>query len=133
MTGAAAALICLIGRYLRGLMDPFVTLLEVHKPMYFMQEAGQPLRLRYVRAPYGPYASSCNSGLLYSATSRFPKLFETAFVEMPPSEHAEIKSQTLTAIKLGIDRENLATFSVGPACPSFSIHGHFRIVVCPST
>jgi hypothetical protein len=45
-------------RYLAGLLDPFVTLLEVHKLMYFMQEAGQPLRLRYVKGPYGPYAEN---------------------------------------------------------------------------
>jgi len=45
-------------RYLGGLMDPFVTLLEVHKLMYFMEEAGEPLRLRYVEAPYGPYAEN---------------------------------------------------------------------------
>jgi len=58
MTPGRAALIGLMHRYLAGLMDPFVTLLEVHKLMYFMQEAGQPLRLRYVAAPYGPYAEN---------------------------------------------------------------------------
>jgi uncharacterized protein YwgA len=39
-------------------MDPTITLLEVHKLMYFMQEAGEPLRLRYAKAPYGPYAEN---------------------------------------------------------------------------
>jgi len=39
-------------------MDPFVTLLEIHKLMYFMQEAGERLRLNYVKAPYGPYAEN---------------------------------------------------------------------------
>ncbi len=58
MTAGRAALVVLIDRYLRGLLDPFVTLLEVHKLMYFMQEAGQPLRLTYVQAPYGPYAEN---------------------------------------------------------------------------
>ena len=47
-----------MNRYLGGLMDPFVSLLEVHKLMYFMQEAGEPLRLRYAKAPYGPYAEN---------------------------------------------------------------------------
>ena len=47
-----------MNRYLGGLMDPFVTLLEVHKLMYFMQEAGEPLRLQYAKAPYGPYAEN---------------------------------------------------------------------------
>lgn len=58
MTPGRAALVGLVHRYLAGLMDPFVTLLEVHKLMYFMQEAGEPLRLRYVEAPYGPYAEN---------------------------------------------------------------------------
>jgi O-acetyl-ADP-ribose deacetylase (regulator of RNase III) len=56
MTPGRAALVVLMDRYLSGLLDPFVTLLEVHKLMYFMQEAGQDLRLDYVQAPYGPYA-----------------------------------------------------------------------------
>lgn len=58
MTVGRAALIGLVHRYREGLMDPFVTLLELHKLMYFMQEAGQPLRLAYQRGPYGPYAEN---------------------------------------------------------------------------
>lgn len=58
MTAGRAALIELMQRYLAGLLDPFVTLLEVHKLMYFMQEAGEPLALRYVKGPYGPYAEN---------------------------------------------------------------------------
>ncbi|HSM92952.1 MAG TPA: Appr-1-p processing protein, partial [Anaeromyxobacteraceae bacterium] len=41
-----------------ALMDPSITLLEVPKLMYFLQAAGQPLRLKYVKAPYGPYAEN---------------------------------------------------------------------------
>lgn len=58
MTAGRAALVGLMSRYLGGLMDPFVSLLEIHKLMYFMQEAGEPLKLRYVKAPYGPYAEN---------------------------------------------------------------------------
>lgn len=58
MTPGRAALVVLMERYLRGLMDPFVTLLEVQKLMYFMQEAGQSLRLKYVQHHYGPYAEN---------------------------------------------------------------------------
>lgn len=58
MTAGRAALVELMHRYLDGLLDPFVTLLEVHKLMYFLQEAGEPLRLRYKAAPYGPYAEN---------------------------------------------------------------------------
>lgn len=58
MTAGRAALVELMQRYLGGLLDPFVTLLEVHKLMYFMQEAGEPLRLQYVKHHYGPYAKN---------------------------------------------------------------------------
>jgi len=58
MTAGRASLVELIDRYLKGLMDPFVSLLEVHKLMYFMQEAGEPLRLKYQKAPFGPYADN---------------------------------------------------------------------------
>ncbi len=58
MTPGRAALVGLMERYLAGLLDPFVSLLEVHKLMYFMQEAGEPLKLRLVKGPYGPYAEN---------------------------------------------------------------------------
>lgn len=58
MTPGRAALLGLMDRYLHGLLDPFVTLLEVHKLLYFMQEAGEPLRLKFTKAPYGPYAEN---------------------------------------------------------------------------
>jgi len=58
ITAGRAALVELMHRYLRGLLDPFVTLLEVHKLMYFMQVAGEPLRLKYKQALYGPYAEN---------------------------------------------------------------------------
>ena len=58
MTAGRAALLGLMHRYLVGLAEPFVTLLEVHKLLYFMQKAGEPLRLRYVKAPHGPYAEN---------------------------------------------------------------------------
>jgi len=57
-TAPSAVLACLLEKYLAGLMDPFISLLEVHKLMYFAQEAGEPLRLRYVKGPYGPYAEN---------------------------------------------------------------------------
>ena len=58
MTPGRAALVGLMHRYLGGLLDPFVTLLEIHKLMYFMQIAGEPLHLKYQKAPYGPYAEN---------------------------------------------------------------------------
>lgn len=56
LTVGRAALLVLMRRYLAAVMDPFVTLLEIHKLMYFMQEAGEELRLQYDKGPYGPYA-----------------------------------------------------------------------------
>jgi hypothetical protein len=58
MTAGRAALVVLMHRYLGGLMDPFITLLELHKLMYFMQEAGEDLRLNYGKATFGPYAEN---------------------------------------------------------------------------
>lgn len=58
MTEGRAALVILIHQYLAGLLDPIVTLLEIHKLLYFMQEAGQKLRLRFSKALYGPYAEN---------------------------------------------------------------------------
>jgi O-acetyl-ADP-ribose deacetylase (regulator of RNase III) len=58
MTPGRAALVGLVRRYMSGLMDPFVSLLEVHKLMYFAQEAGEPLKLKYAKAVYGPYAEN---------------------------------------------------------------------------
>ncbi|MBN1437862.1 MAG: macro domain-containing protein [Anaerolineales bacterium] len=58
MTPGRAALVGLMSRYLGGLLDPFITLLELHKLMYFMQEAGEPLQLRYKQGLFGPYAEN---------------------------------------------------------------------------
>jgi O-acetyl-ADP-ribose deacetylase (regulator of RNase III) len=58
MTPGRAVLIELMVRYLAAVLDPFVSLLEIHKLMYFMQEAGERLNLRYEKAAYGPYATN---------------------------------------------------------------------------
>ena len=58
MTPGRAALVGLMDQYVRSLLDTSVTLLEVHKLMYFLQIAGEPLRLRFEEAPLGPYAQN---------------------------------------------------------------------------
>lgn len=58
LTVSRAVLLLLMDRYLKGLLGPFVTLLEVQKLMYFMQEAGQKLKLNFTAGKYGPYASN---------------------------------------------------------------------------
>lgn len=58
MTPGRAVLVELINRYQNGLLNPFISLIEVHKLMYFVQEGGEALRLQYTKAPYGPYAEN---------------------------------------------------------------------------
>jgi len=58
MTPGRAALVGLMRRYLTAMMDTSITLLEIHKLMYFLEAAGQPLRLRYGKGHYGPYAEN---------------------------------------------------------------------------
>jgi len=58
LTVGRAAMLVLMRRYLAAVMDPFVTLLEIHKLMYFMQEAGEALKLQYNKGVYGPYAQN---------------------------------------------------------------------------
>src|SRR5258708_6212193 len=58
MTTGRAVLVELMSRYLAPVMEPFITLLEIHKLMYFMQEAGENLRLKYEKDVYGPYAKN---------------------------------------------------------------------------
>ncbi|MGH3189735.1 MAG: type II toxin-antitoxin system antitoxin DNA ADP-ribosyl glycohydrolase DarG [Streptosporangiaceae bacterium] len=66
MTGGRAALLTTLGRYIRlsqleqAAAPEGASLLEIQKLMYFLQQAGQPLRLSYVKARYGPYADNLN-------------------------------------------------------------------------
>jgi len=63
MTVGRASLLGLMKRYLQGLMDTEITLLELQKLMYFMQEAGEPLRLKFIKGTYGPYATNLKNVL----------------------------------------------------------------------
>jgi len=65
MTAGRASLIALMDRYLDGMLDPYVTLLEVHKLMYFLQEAGAPLKLNYEKKQYGPFAVNLRHVLIH--------------------------------------------------------------------
>jgi len=64
MTIGQAALISLMDCYVKALLDPFVSLLEIHKLMYFLQAAGQPLRLQYEAREFGPYAKNLRQVLI---------------------------------------------------------------------
>jgi O-acetyl-ADP-ribose deacetylase (regulator of RNase III) len=58
MTVARALFVKLMQEYLRPAYR--LTLLEIQKLAYFLQEAGEPLRLRYEAGLYGPYAHNLN-------------------------------------------------------------------------
>lgn len=61
MTPARALFIKLMDAY--SALDYRRTLLEVQKLAYFLQEAGEPLRLQYQAGHYGPYAANLNKVL----------------------------------------------------------------------
>lgn len=61
MTPARALFIKLMDAY--AALDYSRTLLEVQKLAYFLQEAGEPLRLKYEAGHYGPYAANLNKVL----------------------------------------------------------------------
>jgi O-acetyl-ADP-ribose deacetylase (regulator of RNase III) len=58
MTPGRAALIGLLDRYIGPGLG--ATPIEIQKLMYFLQAAGEPLRLQFVRGQYGPYADNLN-------------------------------------------------------------------------
>lgn len=62
LTRARALLIRLIARYKEQGYP--LTKLEIQKLAYFLQEAGEPLNLRYVKDNFGPYADNLNHVLL---------------------------------------------------------------------
>lgn len=61
MTIARALLIKLIAQ--SAALDYRLSLLEIQKPAYFLQEVGQPMRLGFRKGPYGPYAHNLNKVL----------------------------------------------------------------------
>jgi O-acetyl-ADP-ribose deacetylase (regulator of RNase III) len=61
MTPARALFVKLMDAY--AALEYSRTLLEVQKLAYFLQEAGEPLRLKYEAGHYGPYAANLNKVL----------------------------------------------------------------------
>lgn len=58
MTLGRAALLVVAGQY--DELGLGVSQIELQKLMYLLQEAGEPLRLRYTKGHYGPYADNLN-------------------------------------------------------------------------
>jgi O-acetyl-ADP-ribose deacetylase (regulator of RNase III) len=113
MTAGRAALVSLMNRYLGALMDPSISLLEVHKLMYFLQAAGETLSLRYVKAPYGPYAEN-----LRHVLREIEGHLITGYTENGDSPHKQL------ALVPGAVRDAEAFLSTHMAT-----HGHFDRVV----
>jgi O-acetyl-ADP-ribose deacetylase (regulator of RNase III) len=63
MSVGKAALVRLVERYAQSALGG-AGLIEVQKLMYFLQTAGQPLRLNYVKGLYGPYADNLRHVLI---------------------------------------------------------------------
>jgi O-acetyl-ADP-ribose deacetylase (regulator of RNase III) len=63
MTEGRALLVSAMDRYLGGLLDPEVTLLELHKLAYFIQRSGQDMRLQFKKAEFGPYTENLRHSL----------------------------------------------------------------------
>lgn len=61
MTRARALVVSLIDSY--RIPGYRLTLLEIQKLAYFLQVAGEPLRLQYVKHKYGPYAENLHHAL----------------------------------------------------------------------
>lgn len=57
------ALVALVDRYSARTMTGDASLVEIQKLMYFLQEAGEPLKLEFVRGRYGPYADNLRHAL----------------------------------------------------------------------
>jgi O-acetyl-ADP-ribose deacetylase (regulator of RNase III) len=63
MTAARAALLALLDNYLSTGYEYRLSLIEVQKLAYFLQLAGEPLRLDYRAHHYGPYADNLRKAL----------------------------------------------------------------------
>lgn len=86
MTEGRAALIGLMNKYLEGMLDPFISLLEIHKLVYFMQEIGEPLKLDFKKAQYGPYAQN-----LRHVLNAIEGHFIDGYVDGGDAPHKQIK------------------------------------------
>lgn len=83
LTLSRALVIKLIERYQE--LHYQLTLIEIQKLAYFLQEAGEPLKLTFEKAHYGPFANNLNKVL-----SRMEGHFIKGFDIENPKPHQEI-------------------------------------------
>lgn len=58
LTPGRTAFLGMLDKYSAMLIDPGITIIETQKLCYFLQLAGEPLRLNFCKAQYGPYADN---------------------------------------------------------------------------
>lgn len=63
MSPGRAAVLAVMGKYLETGYQYRLSLVEVQKLAYFLQVAGEPLKLEYVEQRYGPYADNLRKAL----------------------------------------------------------------------
>lgn len=63
MTPTRAALVALMNRYSATGYEYRLSLVEIQKLAYFLQEAGEPMRLDYKEGAFGPYADNLRKAL----------------------------------------------------------------------
>lgn len=103
MTHARALFIKLMEQY--SSMAYRLTLLEIHKLAYFLQESGEPLRLKYQAGTYGPYADNLNK-VLQTIEGHFTR----GFGDSPtPDRDIELLPGAAAAADEFLEKENNTT------------------------
>ena len=105
MTLGRAALISLMQNYLDGLLDTSIMLLEVHKLMYLMQTAGEPLRLKFVKGPHGPYAENLRHAMR-TINNQYIMAWEQSDADNPCQELGVVPSASDTPKIFLMNRPN---------------------------
>ncbi len=88
MTAGRAALVALLSGYARYTMAS-PSLIESQKLMYFLQEAGEPLKLHYQRHHYGPYADNLRH-VLRVVEGHYVRGFGDGSARVTEAEHLEV-------------------------------------------
>lgn len=76
MTPARAGLVFLMQHHFADPLLTSISISEIHKPLYFLQEAQEPLGLRFIKAPSGPYAENIQD-LLQAIDGHFIAGYDT--------------------------------------------------------
>ncbi len=76
MMPARAGLVFLMQHHFSDPLSTSISISEIHKLLYFLQEAQEPLGLRFIKAPSGPYAENIQD-LLQAIDGHFIAGYDT--------------------------------------------------------